>query len=203
MPSLNVAHVVDRTQAEGPGERLAVWVQGCPLRCPGCCNPEQLPQVPAASWSPADLAARAVRAGVEGVSLLGGEPMAQAAGLAEFARDARAAGLSVMVYTGYTLDELRASPDPGVAALLAQTDLLLDGRYDRTRPEAGAAAPRRWVGSTNQRLHFLTDRYDPADPCFTAPNTVEFHLTPDGLELNGWPAHGAATGRYLLGVLPR
>ena len=38
--SLRVAQVVPDTAAEGPGRRFAVWVQGCPLACPGCFNPE-------------------------------------------------------------------------------------------------------------------------------------------------------------------
>ena len=42
MPSLPVAQFVPRTEAEGPGRRFALWVQGCPLRCKGCCNPEML-----------------------------------------------------------------------------------------------------------------------------------------------------------------
>src|SRR5947208_855180 len=40
---LSVAQVVPCTEAEGPGRRFALWFQGCPLRCPGCCNPEMLP----------------------------------------------------------------------------------------------------------------------------------------------------------------
>src|SRR4051812_10819834 len=40
---LRLAQVIACTEAEGPGRRFAVWVQGCPLRCPGCCNPEMLP----------------------------------------------------------------------------------------------------------------------------------------------------------------
>ena len=35
-PRLRVAQVVPCTEAEGPGRRFAIWVQGCPLRCPGC-----------------------------------------------------------------------------------------------------------------------------------------------------------------------
>ena len=40
---LSVAQIVPHTEAEGPGVRFALWFQGCPLRCPGCCNPEMLP----------------------------------------------------------------------------------------------------------------------------------------------------------------
>ena len=40
---LSVAQIVPITEAEGPGLRFALWFQGCPLRCPGCCNPEMLP----------------------------------------------------------------------------------------------------------------------------------------------------------------
>src|SRR5262245_33508431 len=42
-PILQIAQVIPCTEAEGPGKRFAIWFQGCPLRCPGCCNPEMLP----------------------------------------------------------------------------------------------------------------------------------------------------------------
>ena len=42
-PNMAVAQMVPATEAEGPGRRFALWFQGCPLRCPGCCNPEFLP----------------------------------------------------------------------------------------------------------------------------------------------------------------
>jgi anaerobic ribonucleoside-triphosphate reductase activating protein len=129
-----------------------------------------------------------VRDGVEGVTLLGGEPFDQAAALAEVARAARALGLSVMTFTGYTLEALRARRDPGTRALLAATDLLVDGPYVAARPERA----RRWVGSTNQRFHFLTGRYAPgieAVPAGAPAETVEVSISPDGrVAANGWPA---------------
>src|SRR6516164_213379 len=98
---VRIATRVCDTEAEGPGRRWALWVQGCPLRCPGCCNPELLPlraRDGSDKLATVDELAREALAtpGIEGVSLLGGEPFAQAAPLAELARRVRAGGLSVM-----------------------------------------------------------------------------------------------------------
>jgi anaerobic ribonucleoside-triphosphate reductase activating protein len=129
----------------------------------------------------------AVRDRIEGVTLLGGEPFEQAAPLAEVAWAARALGLSVMTFSGYTLEELQSAREPGVAALLAATDLLVDGRYDRERPER----ERHWVGSANQRFHFLTDRYRPGIERIRPgepETTVELRIGGDGrVRMNGWP----------------
>ena len=38
MAYLNLASIRLCTESEGPGRRLAIWVQGCERRCPGCCN---------------------------------------------------------------------------------------------------------------------------------------------------------------------
>lgn len=198
MVAIRVASVIARTEAEGPGARYAVWVQGCAIRCPGCCNPELFGREGGHDRDPRELAAEAVAAGVEGVSILGGEPTEQAEGLAEFARAARAGGLSVMLYSGRTLGDLRASGGAAVAALLAATDLLVDGPFVASL-RGGA---RRWVGSSNQTLHFLSDFYRPDDPRFAAPDTVEIRLSGGELVVNGYPALGARTGPNLLERAP-
>lgn len=186
--AIQVAMIVPRTEAEGPGLRYAVWVQGCPLRCVGCCNPEMLAFKPADHRDVAGLIAEACSAGVEGVSLLGGEPFAQAEGLAALAEGVRAMGLSVMVFSGYTLAEL-LQQGPAAARLLAATDLLVDGRYDAAR----RTTTRRYIGSDNQVLHFLTPRYTPEDPRLHAPNTLELRLRGGEITLNGWPVLGPRT----------
>src|SRR3954465_2589288 len=91
--TVRVAQVVPCTEAEGPGRRYALWFQGCPLRCPGCCNPEMLPfqgglRRPLADVV-AEIRAAAGEDGIEGITLLGGEPLAHAAGAAALARAAR------------------------------------------------------------------------------------------------------------------
>src|SRR5437868_12015302 len=183
---ISVAQIVPFTEAEGPGRRFALWFQGCPLRCPGCCNPEMLPftggQARPLAELLADLRAARDEHAVEGITLLGGEPLAHAAGAAAFARGARGLGLSVMVFSGYTLAEARALPDPAVAELLTLTDILVDGPYLRDQPDT----QRRWIGSTNQRIHFLTGRHRADDPCWRQPNTLEIRLRGGDPSVNGF-----------------
>jgi anaerobic ribonucleoside-triphosphate reductase activating protein len=191
VPVLNVAQIVPATEAEGPGRRFALWFQGCPLRCPECCNPEMLRFAGGAARSIPDVLAEIEHArdghAIEGITFLGGEPLAHAAGAAALARGAQALGLTVMVFTGYTLEQAREMSDPAVADLLAHTDILVDGPYVRELPDTR----RRWIGSTNQRIHFLTDRYHADDPCWRQPNTLEIRLRGNDLSVNGFPAQSA------------
>src|SRR5688500_624673 len=113
---LSVALIVPATEAEGPGRRIALWLQGCPLRCPGCCNPEMLPFEGGQSMSVDEIVEQVVSAqqqhAIEGITLLGGEPFAHAMGAAQLAERVRAAGLSVMIFSGFTLAELQENADP-------------------------------------------------------------------------------------------
>jgi anaerobic ribonucleoside-triphosphate reductase activating protein len=188
--TIEVAMIVPRTEAEGPGVRYAVWVQGCPLRCAGCCNPEMLEfgGQGAARRFAADLVEEACDSRAEGISLLGGEPFAQAEGLAPLAEGVRARGLSVMIFSGYTLAELQAQ-GPAAARMLAATDLLVDGRFEAKL----RSQKRRFIGSDNQVLHFLTDRYAPDDPKLQGGNTVELRIRGGEITLNGWPLLGPRT----------
>src|SRR3954447_18958225 len=115
---LSVAQIVPCTEAEGPGRRFALWFQGCPLRCPGCCNPEMLPFAGGRQVSLdellAQLGAARDRDHIEGITLLGGEPLAHARAAAPLADVVREWGLSVMVFTGYTLEDARGMDDPAV-----------------------------------------------------------------------------------------
>jgi anaerobic ribonucleoside-triphosphate reductase activating protein len=187
MTTLQIAQIVACTEAEGPGKRFALWFQGCPLRCPGCCNPEFLPFKGGETRLLDDVVAEVDRArlsGIEGITLLGGEPFAHSAGAAAIAKKGRDRGLSVMVFSGFTLEEIRRLPDPFASELLTSTDLLVDGPYVRELPDR----ERRWIGSTNQRIHFLTDRYRAADPCWRQKNTLEIRLDATGVSVNGFPS---------------
>lgn len=145
----------------GPGLRLIVWVQGCSLLCTRrCLNPHLLNPdggYSVQSWR----AARALLdlAGdfdeVEGVTVLGGEPFDQAAALASALAPVADAGLSVMVYTGHRLEDLRAGNEDGVDRLLALTDILVDGPFVEELYDESLI----WRGSSNQRVLLMSTRY--------------------------------------------
>ncbi len=176
-----------RTEAEGPGLRYALWVQGCPLRCPGCCNPHYLTDREARRVTVAALLDEIRRTpDIEGATFLGGEPFAQAHALGALAAGLRAAGLSVMVFSGHTLAHLQQ--EPACAPLLSETDLLIDGPYI----QAQADRSRRWIGSKNQQIHFLTARYEALSGRWPQGDSIELRLRRDAdgavsLAVNGYP----------------
>lgn len=188
---MQVAQIVSCTEAEGPGKRFALWFQGCPFRCPGCCNPEML-QFEGGTWMSVDvIAARIARVAeeqnIEGITLIGGEPMAHAESAAPLARKVQQLGLTVMVFSGYTIEEIRETDNPSMHDLLSHTDILVDGLYDRDQPDT----TRRWIGSKNQRIHFLTDRYQEDDARWQEKDTLEIRMVGGEVTINGFPARQA------------
>ncbi|MCS6866690.1 MAG: radical SAM protein [Gemmata sp.] len=188
---LPIAQVITCTEAEGPGRRFALWFQGCPLRCPGCCNPEFLPfqggqRIPVATMTQWIFQTQQQQA-IEGITLLGGEPFAHAFAALALVRQIRKRNLSVMIFSGYTLEQLRQRPEPEVGELLALTDILVDGPYIREQPET----QRRWIGSRNQQIHFLSSRYR-FDETWLQRNTLEIRMNNGTITVNGFPAAQAA-----------
>lgn len=186
-PLLNVAGWLERSEANGPGVRFVLWLQGCPLRCPGCWNPQ--------TWDPAkgirmpvETVLSHIRAvpGIEGVTVTGGEPFAQAKSLLHLARGLRRSGLSLMVFTGYDLGELT---DEASREILACTDILVAGRFVLAERDLSL----RWRGSRNQRIHFLSGRYGPG--AAQGGGEAEVIIDDSGrLTITGFPDPGLIAG---------
>ncbi len=113
----------------------------------------------------------------DGVTVSGGEPFQQPEALAALVRALRDAGVdSVLVFTGYTLDELDGASLEGI-------DVLVAGRYDPTRAVDGVPL----LSSDNQRLHLLTSRHGKEDIDLGGGN-LEITITPAGdVRVTGFP----------------
>lgn len=185
---LEIAAVVPVTTAEGPGRRFALWVQGCALRCIGCCNPRMLAHGRGTPRSVASLLAELdearARHELEGLTLLGGEPLEQLPGVTALCEGAAQRGLGVLVFTGYRLEEARALP--GFERLWPHVDTLVDGRYEAGEPEPSPEhGGRRFIGSRNQGLRHRSPRY--RDPVlWHGSPRAEIRLDDDG----GFSIHG-------------
>ncbi|MWA02805.1 4Fe-4S cluster-binding domain-containing protein [Actinomadura sp. LD22] len=189
-PVINVAETCVGTRALGPGLRSVVWVQGCPFQCRGCLAPDWIPFREARRVAPDDLADELLAdPDVTGLTLSGGEPMAQAAGLADLVRAARARReLSVLCFTGFRRSELTGRPD--AEALLAEVDVLIDGRYVRSRND-----DRGLRGSANQRVHHLTDRLaGAAEELAAGPRRAEVRVRGGEALLVGVPPRALSEG---------
>ncbi|MEW9032100.1 MAG: 4Fe-4S single cluster domain-containing protein [Planifilum fimeticola] len=181
---LRIHRFLPATRTEGPGVRACVWVQGCPIRCSGCAVPNTWPEEGGEEIDVQDLAERILNGpSVEGVTFAGGEPFAQAEGLAHLGKMLRNRGLSIVTYTGYVLEQIRRSSRTDWHDLLAVTDVLIDGPFRADLRDVS----RLWVGSSNQRVHFLTSRYRYWEARLrSTPNRMEVRIQPDGrIDVNG------------------
>jgi pyruvate formate lyase activating enzyme len=109
---------------DGPGLRFVVFLQGCPLRCAYCHNPDTWEFCQSQPYTPEQAAQKALRyapywKGGGGVTLSGGEPLMQAGFGAEFFRLLREQG----VHTALDTSCMGALSD--ARSVLAQTSLVL------------------------------------------------------------------------------
>jgi anaerobic ribonucleoside-triphosphate reductase activating protein len=146
---LQIAGTVAESIVDGPGIRYALFVQGCPHHCPGCHNPQTHPFEGGRTVDTAEIFAEFCGDPIlKGITFSGGEPFCQPAPLAELAGQVHARGKDVVVFTGYTYEQLAAMDSPSVQALLAETDLLIDGPFMEERKNLELA----FRGSENQRM---------------------------------------------------
>lgn len=187
MSYLNLASIRFCTESEGPGKRFAVWVQGCERRCSGCCNPQMQEIKKNIIVEIADLIKLIQQSvdtdKIEGLSFIGGEPFLQAQGLGEVAEWAKKNGLTVLVFTGYLLEELKALENDSVERLLQATDILIDGPFRQTLYDT----ERDWVGSSNQRVLFLSQAYKPGIEFTKQERQMEVLVSEKDVLINGWP----------------
>ncbi len=147
--TLRIAGMARESIVDGPGMRYTVFTQGCPHHCPGCHNRQthdfnggrdiQLDELLE------DICRNPI---IQGVTFSGGEPFSQPGPLSELAAELKKRSKHIMVYTGYTFEQLLEMEDPAVRRFLEQADLLVDGPFI----QAERNIELRFRGSANQRI---------------------------------------------------
>jgi anaerobic ribonucleoside-triphosphate reductase activating protein len=171
---LRLHQFLPASRANGPGVRAVLWLQGCSLGCPGCFNPETHAATGGQQMVVETLLGRilVLKETIEGITISGGEPLQQRLPLlALLERVRQETDLSVLLFTGFTWEEIQRMPDSD--ALLSCIDVLSAGRYDASQHLA-----RDLRGSANKTLHFLTKRYHMSDLQAIPP--AEVIISPEG-----------------------
>ena len=148
---IRLAGIVKESVVDGPGIRMVVFVQGCPHHCTGCHNENtQDPSGGYLSTVQEVIDLLPANSLITGLTFSGGEPFLQADALAEIGRAARQRGLSIFTYTGFVFETLleQSRSNADIAALLAVTDVLIDGPFLLEQRDISLA----FRGSGNQRL---------------------------------------------------
>lgn len=136
--------------SNGPGVRVSIFMQGCTFHCKNCFNPETHDFMGGEEFTE-DTIDQVLKlcenANVEGLSILGGEPMhpMNIEGTTELAKKFKEKfpNKNLWVWTGFLFDR-----DLQNKEVLKYIDVLVDGQYvDELRD------PRlKYNGSSNQRV---------------------------------------------------
>lgn len=149
--NIRIADVIFDSIVDGKGLRDVIFVQGCAANCSGCHNPgthDLNGGQPKDITSLVNLLTRCHLS--SGLTISGGEPFLQPEAVLELITKYKAArpDADVWVYSGYTYEELNASPNKATQAILRVADVLVDGRF--IEEQKTLSLPFR--GSRNQRI---------------------------------------------------
>ncbi|MBR1753857.1 radical SAM protein [bacterium] len=169
---IRVNRIIKKTKAEGPGVRYCIWFQGCSRHCKGCWARETWSFEAGKEYDVDEIIEDILSTkGIEGVTFLGGEPFEQTEALEIIASKVQHAGMSVVCFTGFRLEEIKTQN------CLKYIDLLIDGEFRDNEKDYS----RPWVGSKNQRYHFFTERYN--ENILKSKNKIEVRVQKNGLIL--------------------
>ncbi len=135
---------------DGPGLRYTVFVQGCSHACSGCHNPESQPYEGGTVKKVDDLVGEILANKlIQGVTLSGGEPLDQSAGILDLARKLSENDIPLWLYTGYLIEDVaKGRPDERAREVVSLCEVVVDGPFVETMHSYDLS----WRGSSNQRL---------------------------------------------------
>ena len=157
---MNYGQVFYADTANGIGARISLFVSGCTHHCPGCFNEETWDfnfGEPFTREVEDDIIEHLRPSYIDGLSLLGGEPMEaqnQRALLPFLERvKQEVPHATIWIYSGYTFEELLDSENPrchteATERILELSDILVDGEFILAEKDVNL----RFRGSRNQRI---------------------------------------------------
>lgn len=134
--------------ANGPGIRTSLFVTGCPFNCEGCFNREYGEKTAGKPWTQKqedEIMEYLKLEQVSGLSVLGGEPLAQDYNLLKLLKRAKKeAKKDIWLWSGFCFEELTSKQKK----VLEFVDILVDGPFILAEKDYRL----KFRGSKNQRI---------------------------------------------------
>lgn len=154
---MRIDRVVTNITTLGPGNRLGIWVNGCSRGCKGCVSENLQPVVLSTEGRIEDFLEGFNFKKIDGVTISGGEPFEQIKELKKLIGFLRNQQIEdILVYTGYTLDELIKKNNKDITYILDNIAVLIDGPYVLELDDQ----KHNLKGSTNQKIHYFKSEYE-------------------------------------------
>lgn len=148
---IRISGIINESIVDGPGIRMVIFAQGCRHNCKGCHNP-QTHSFDGGELIELEEIVQKIRKNplLDGVTFSGGEPFEQADAFAALAKKIKELGLNVMVYSGYTFEQLiqNSNDRKGWMELLNNAKILVDGPFIQEQKDLLL----KFRGSSNQRI---------------------------------------------------
>ena len=140
----------------GLGICVTLFVQGCPIHCPGCHNPDTWSFTGGHNYSPlveAEIISSLTENGIQrNLAIQGGEPLCDENIFKVYQLIKKVRKLfptiKIAVWTGYTYKQLFSSTNPCVQQILTDINLLIAGPYVQELRDISLPL----CGSTNQQV---------------------------------------------------
>ena len=139
----------------GIGSRVAIWTLGCLRQCPGCISPEYQFFDQSKDMSVDEIIAQLKTYQFDGVTISGGEPFLWSKELKELVKKIKENFTDdILVYSGYTLEELVKKKDKDINYILKNIAVLIDGPFIQSQLDNVLLR-----GSKNQKIYIMNDKY--------------------------------------------
>lgn len=184
---VSLARIYYPVKVLGPGDRVGIWMNGCTRKCSGCISPELQrydKQKEVSIGGIMDMIGE-IPGHIDGFTISGGEPFYCPDSLNALVKAISTINDDILIFTGYTLEELRSYDKDVINSVLDMCAAIVDGPYIRELNDGQGLR-----GSSNQkcRVFRYAEKYADIENARRQLQTVLYGETvlTIGIPQGGW-----------------
>ena len=130
---VSLARIYYPVKVLGPGNRVGIWLNGCKKNCPGCITPEMQYYDPSKEVTIDEIIQMvlSIKKPIDGFTISGGEPFYSPEALNILVSTLSTICDDILIFTGYTLTELKKQKNKYINAVLKKCSAIVDGPFVR------------------------------------------------------------------------